>query len=385
MNQGAAAMQKWYQIFPRNTGLSLYIWLAFVILPFYFIFRYPTTGHIISGSLLVAVFFLCFRLTYAGRGWQLYTGTSIQIAVSTVMTIYFHYPYFSFFLAVFIGNTRSWGGFLSLYIVHLVCTIGAVYAAIALGNTYFISQAPFILVCMIGVAVLPFNRYNSLKQVKLQGQLEDANRRIADLLVHEERQRIALDLHDTLGQQLSLIRLKSDLAGKLLDKDPVRARSEMSDVHQTARIALQEVREMVSHMRGARLEDEIQRIRQILNAAEIRFEVEGDARLSHTSRLTENVLSMCIKEAVTNVVKHSSAAACSLSIEQLPELLIVKVKDDGTGIKNLRKLERGNGLQGMKERLEFINGSLEISGERGMELTMTVPHNVSRTEEEAEG
>ncbi|ASS68699.1 MULTISPECIES: sensor histidine kinase [unclassified Paenibacillus] len=377
-------MQKWYRIFPRSSGFSLYVWLAFIILPFYFIFRFPETRHMLFGGFLVALFFLCFRLTSSDRGWRLYTGISIQMAVSAAMTIYFHYPYFSFFLAVFIGNTRSWAGFLSLYIVHLVVTLGAVYTGFAIGNEFFISQWPFVLVCLIGVAVLPFNRYNTLKQVKLQGQLEDANRRIADLLVHEERQRIALDLHDTLGQQLSLIRLKSDLAGKLLDKDPERARGEMADVHQTARIALQEVREMVSHMRGARLEDEIQRIRQILGAAEISFEMEGDPRLAHTSRLTENVLSMCIKEAVTNVVKHSHAASCSLSITQLPELLIVKVKDDGNGIRNVRKLERGNGLQGMKERLEFLNGTLEISGAPGTEITMTVPHNVSRVEKEVE-
>ena len=234
------------------------------------------------------------------------------------------------------------------------------------------------------MTVLPFERDNTLKQEKLQVQLEDANRRIADLLVMEERQRIALDLHDTLGQQLSLIRLKSDLASKLLDKDTDRVRTELADVHQTARIALQEVREMVSHMRGARLEDEILRVRQILKAAEISFEMEGDPRLSHTSRFTENVLSMCVKEAVTNVVKHSGASSCRLRIEQHPSTLVITVQDDGIGLQSKRALERGNGLQGMKERLEFINGCLELSRDGGTMLTMKAPHNVSRTEKELE-
>ncbi|MCM3749179.1 sensor histidine kinase [Paenibacillus pasadenensis] len=375
--------QKWHQVLPRNTGLVPYIWLIFIVLPFYFIFRYSDTGSIVAGSLMVAVFFFCFQLTRKGRGWRMYTGLSIQMAISAVMTIYFQYPYFSFFLAFYIGNTRSRGGFLSLYIVHLVLVATAVYTAYAMQNAFFIPQLPIIAIMLVGVSVLPFSRYNWLKQDRLQGQLEDANRRIADLLVLEERQRIALDLHDTLGQQLSLIRLKSDLAGKLLTKDPERARGEMADVHQTARIALQEVREMVSHMRGARLEDELGRVGQILKAADIEFVLEGDAKLVHTSRFTENMLSMCIKEAVTNVVKHSRASSCLVRIEQKPDVIRVLVKDNGIGFKLRRIPDRCNGLQGMKERLEFVNGSLETtSGSDGTSIRMNAPHNVSRMEKE---
>ncbi|SDS30812.1 two-component system, NarL family, sensor histidine kinase DesK [Paenibacillaceae bacterium GAS479] len=374
--------QKWHQVIPRNTGLGPYIWLAFIILPFYFIFRFSDTASIIVGSQMVAVFFFLHQLTRKGRGWRMYTALSIQMAISALMTVYFHYPYFGFFLAFYIGNTRSRGGFLSLYIVHLVLVAVSIYTTYAMKNAFFVQQSPFIVILLLGVSVMPFSRYNWLKQERLQDQLEDANKRISDLLVREERQRIALDLHDTLGQQLSLIRLKSDLAGKLVNKDPERARNEMADVHQTARIALQEVRDMVSHMRGARLEDELGRVGQILKAAEIEFILEGDSKLSHTSRFTENVLSMCIKEAVTNVVKHSRASCCLVRIEQKPDLIRVLVKDNGVGLKPRKALDRGNGLQGMKERLEFINGSLEITGNEGTAIHMKAPHNISRREKE---
>jgi len=126
-----------------------------------------------------------------------------------------------------------------------------------------------VLVSVVGVILLPVTNYNRNKNDQLQGQLEDANKRISELVKLEERQRIARDLHDTLGQKLSLIGLKSDLAGKLMKQDMERAQAEINDVRQTARTALKEVREMVTRMRGTRLADEIFRIRQILKAAQI--------------------------------------------------------------------------------------------------------------------
>jgi len=245
-------------------------------------------------------------------------------------------------------------------------------------NSLFFTQFPFILISLIVVILLPFNTYNSKKQGKLEDQLEDANKRISELVKMEERQRIARDLHDTLGQKLSLIGLKSDLAGKLMIKNPAQAQAEMNDVRQTARTALKEVREMVTQMRGTRLQDEMFRVRQILNAADIEFHLEGEPMLANTSLLTENVLSMCLKEAVTNVVKHSGASECSVTIESSQTELIMTVKDNGIGIAEPRRNNNGHGLQGMKERLEFVNGSMEILVNDGVSLIIRVPNVVKQ-------
>ncbi|AEI45739.1 sensor histidine kinase [Paenibacillus mucilaginosus] len=376
-------MQKWYQIFQRNTGLSPYVWVVFYILPFYFIFRSSSTYEVVSGIVMIVVFFVCYVLSFVSRGWLIYFWTTLQIVISIAMTLLFGYVYFSLFIAFFIGNLQHRAGFMVLYTIHLMSTIVSVNLEFVSRNPVFISQLPFVLITLLAVILLPVTTYNRNRSDKLQGQLEDANKRISELVKLEERQRIARDLHDTLGQKLSLIGLKSDLAGKLVRKDPGRALSEINDVRQTARSALKEVREMVTQMRGTSLEEELFRVRQILKAAEIEFTLEGDPKLENTSLLTENVLSMCVKEAVTNIVKHSRATACTLSVEPGPTDLVIRVRDNGIGMAGDGVCFRGNGLRGMKERLEFVNGSLDIRTEGGVLVTIRVPNTFSPPQTEA--
>jgi two-component system sensor histidine kinase DesK len=374
MAKRRASMQKWHHIFHKSTGLSPYVWVVFYILPFYFIFRSSSTYQIVSGILLIAVFFVCYVLSFISKGWLVYFWTSVQILVSITMTLLFGYMYFALFLAFFIGNIQKRVGFFTLYSIHLLTTIVTINYELLSRNPVFINQIPFVLVSMIAVILLPITTYNKNNQEKLQDQLEDANKRISELVKIEERQRIARDLHDTLGQKLSLIGLKSDLAGKLVHKNPNQAIAEINDVRQTARSALKEVREMVTQMRGIRLEDELIRIQQLLEAAEIDYILQGNPKLTNTSLITENVLSMCIKEAVTNVVKHSRANACFIMIEPSRTDLIIKVKDDGNGIPGDDLYFKGHGLQGMRERLEFVNGCMDIVRDGGTTIMIKVPN-----------
>ncbi len=301
------------------------------------------------------------------------------MAISIIMTLFYGYVYFALFLAFFIGNVQSKIGFFTLYIVHLLTTIIAVSLSFFTQNELFFAQFPFIIISIIGVILLPFNTYNRNKREKLEGQLEDANKRISQLMVIEERQRIARDLHDTLGQKLSLIGLKSDLARKLIEKNPDSAKAELSDINQTARTALKEVREMVSDMRGAKLEEEMIHIQQILKAAEMEFQFDGNAQLKSTPLLVENVVSMCLKETVTNVVKHSQAKLCKVSIKESPDELRIIVQDDGVGFSGT---SLGNGLRGIRERLEFVNGSLEISQANGTIVVIKVPNAIKQKAKE---
>lgn len=367
-------MQNWYHIFPKNTGLSLYVWLVFCVLPFYFIFKSSSNIEIVVGLIMIALFYIIYRLSFISSNWFVYIWVSIEIALSICMTIFFGYVYFALFLAYFIGHIKQKSGFISMYIIHLVGTLIAITVSFFLITDLLISQLPFIIICLIAIILLPFTIHNRNKQEKLEALLEDANEKISNLLIIEERQRIARDLHDTLGQKLSMIGLKSDLASKIVRSSPEEAKLELRDIQLTARTALKEVREMVSDMRSIRLEDEIMRIKQLLNAAQIDLEIEGSPSMLNTSLLVENVISMCIKEAVTNIVNHSDATLCKISFAQLNDEMIITIQDNGTGIKkDNENVIHGHGIRGMAERIEFINGTFTLESDKGTIIDIRIP------------
>ncbi|WHY63971.1 sensor histidine kinase [Cytobacillus firmus] len=366
----------------KSSGISPYIWSVFSILPFYFIFRSTSKITIAVGIILTILFFISLRFAFISRKWPVYLWTGILISISITMTILFSFIYFAFYIAYYNGHIKNRIAFLTLYVIHLVATTISININFVTQEPLFLEQIPFIIIIWISVILLPFNIHNKKKQEKLEEQLEDANKRIADLVKQEERQRIARDLHDTLGQKLSLIGLKSDLARKLISKDPDQAKEELIDVQQTARTALNEVRKMVSQMRGIRLREEIILVKQILKAASIEFIGEEDIKLKNVSLFLENILSMCMKEAVTNVVKHSKATECRIRIEQSWNEVSITVRDNGVGMNPSTDVGKGSGLLGLGERLDFVNGSLEIVSENGTTIIMKVPTVVKEPNKE---
>ncbi|KAF0817494.1 Sensor histidine kinase DesK [Bacillus sp. ZZV12-4809] len=366
----------------KSSGISPYIWSVFSILPFYFIFRSTSKIEIAVGIILTIFFFISLRFAFISRKWPVYLWTGILISISITMTILFSFIYFAFYIAYYNGHIKNRIAFLTLYVIHLVATTISINVNFVTQKPLFLQQIPFIIIIWISVILLPFNIYNKKKQEKLEEQLEDANKRIADLVKQEERQRIARDLHDTLGQKLSLIGLKSDLARKLINKDPDQAKEELIDVQQTARTALNEVRKMVSQMRGIRLKEEIILVKQILKAASIEFIGEEDIKLKNVSLFLENILSMCMKEAITNVVKHSKATECRINIEQTWNEVRITVQDNGVGMNPSTDVGKGSGLLGLGERLDFVNGSLDIVSENGTTIIMRVPTVVKEPNKE---
>ncbi len=367
-------MVSWFSIFPRNKWLSIYVWIIFCLLPFFFIFRSSSPLEISIGITLMLLYFLSYMFSYKAKNSGLvYMWVSFEIVINILMTLLFGYVYLAIFTAFFIGNIRNPVGFYIIYGLHIAFTVGAIVAGFFIEIGLFLPQIHFILVSVLGTVLLPFNLFYRNKQINLEGQLEHANERISELTVLEERERISRDLHDILGQKLSLIGLKSDLAGRLVFRDPQAAEKELRDIRQTASTALREVRELVADIRAEKLDNELVRTKQMFKAAEMKLTVEGDFSSGHVPAIVESVMSMCLKEAVTNVVKHSGGTACRITFKETPNEYVLTVEDNGIGINHEGKVESGSGLRGMRERLEFVNGSLHIEGGKGTKLTIHVP------------
>lgn len=182
-----------------------------------------------------------------------------------------------------------------------------------------------------------------------------------------ERERIARDLHDLLGHTLSVIVIKSELASKLADRDPARAASEIRDVEQISRKALHEVRRAIHGFRGESVEQELATGRASLAAAGVEL-VASVTRLDLPAEV-ERALALAVREALTNVIRHSKATRCEVTAEYRAGEISLIVQDNGIG--GLRA--EGSGLSGMRARLAEVGGVVERDGSQGTRLVLTAP------------
>jgi two-component system sensor histidine kinase DesK len=211
------------------------------------------------------------------------------------------------------------------------------------------------------------------KQKRADFKLSLAHEEIEQLAAVAERERIARDLHDVLGHTLSVIVLKAELAGRLIDRDPQRAIQEIADVEKTARTALSEVREAIGGYRSQGLPAEMELARNTLQSAGVTLACESP--LPHLRAAEETVLCLAVREAVTNIVRHAQATHCRMSFTTSSgghHSLIIT--DDG----NHPNLQEGNGLRGMRQRVESLGGRLSITTDPGVTLLIELPKTSSR-------
>jgi two-component system sensor histidine kinase DesK len=205
-------------------------------------------------------------------------------------------------------------------------------------------------------------------------ELRRARAELARMAVAEERARFARDLHDLLGHSLSVIALKAELAGRLLTDQPDQAASEVAELEEVARGALGEVREAVSGYRQPTLDGELAGARMALSAAGIDADVNREPSVLDPA--VEGALAWAIREGATNVIRHSGARHCKLTVTSSAAGAGVEVLDDGSGVPSAeRNGHGGHGLEGLAERLSLLGGRLEAGGRPGggYRLAVTVP------------
>jgi two-component system sensor histidine kinase DesK len=196
-------------------------------------------------------------------------------------------------------------------------------------------------------------------------ELVVAHEENARLAVDNERNRFARDLHDILGHSLTVITVKAELAKRLMDVDPVRARAEVDDLERLARDALADVRRAVDGYRELTLPGELARARTALEAAEIAATLPNSTDDVPTER--RELFAWAIREGITNVIRHSEASHCTVVLR--PDC--VEVRDDGVGPLGGGS---GNGLRGLSERAGAVGGTVVTRVlDPGFSLSVVLP------------
>lgn len=313
----------------------------------------PHLGQVGSTLLSVAVFLPLYFAGYRASGRHL-VACVLGIAALGYVLLPVN-PFAYTYLIYAAGFAALVGRSLWRRCAWLVVILAIFLAEILLlGYPLFV----FALTLVIAVAVFFGNHFygeNARKRAELKLS-HDEVRRLAALA---ERERIGRDLHDLLGHTLSMVALKSELAGKLLDRDPLAARREIDEVARVARDALAQVRRAVSGIRAAGLAAELASAKLLLQCDGVGFRYQR-ADIALTPEL-ETVFALTLREAVTNIQRHARAGHAQVTLESGDGEAVLRITDDGHG----GALVPGNGLAGMRERIESLGGSLRIDAGTG--------------------
>ncbi|KIL40725.1 hypothetical protein SD70_11640 [Gordoniibacillus kamchatkensis] len=356
-----------WRLFPEEAGPFPWMWMLNLGLPVYYLFASPFL-RAWFGYIAVIVLAVAYRQSlWSIERPQLYVYILLQIAAVAAISDLYAPPFLfmEFFPAASIGMLRTRASILVMNAIMAMASAAVlVHHYIASGDDFWITFLPTMFILFI----FPFMIRSQRRSRDLRRQLATANEEIERLVKNEERQRIARDLHDTIGHTLTLITLKSELLERMILKNPELAVTEAQDIQRTTRTALKQMRELVSDMQAVDIDEELAHAQRMLQSAGIRFVMRRGEALTSPPPVVRNIVGMCLRECVTNVAKHSRASRCEIELAEHPGAYELRVRDDGVGIasEDSGAGRSGSGLLGMRDRLALIDGKLELeSGAAG--------------------
>ena len=387
-----------------SSGISVRLWRAYaetwlvcLLFPIISLVQTPLTPV----HLFIAVAGLVtFVITYTWLMWPhpltnkvgLRSGfrTSLTVLASlTALVLYLSLAYGSAFLWLFVGVSAVVGIVLPAYSAFAaVVALTLLTLVISMGMSGGIARADWLHILPLALLVrgLGLDMIGVARLADALRELHAARGELARQAVIEERLRLARDLHDLLGHTLSLITLKSELAGRLLEKEPARAAREIHEIEREARQALREVREAVAGYRQPTLHSELAGAQQMLEAAGITCTVEHTAGVLPSA--IDTVLAWTVREGVTNVIRHSRAQRCTIRVTSENGRACVEVINDGYREQehSPARTRVSSGLSGLTERVAAHQGLVEagpllFEGNPGFRLRVELPIRGSETDE----
>jgi two-component system, NarL family, sensor histidine kinase DesK len=353
-------------ISPKQIGWEPYVhlvWLIFLLFPFFFDPN-TTLQHWLWLIPLLLLFFPVYFWTWTHSGKQQLWG----IAGLTLLALLFT-PLNSGASGLCIYAAAATGfavrpkiAFRILLGILAVLLLSALLSSVPFPFILYAYTPVFLMTAIIG----GINIYQA-EQERTNIKLQMASEEIEHLATIAERERIARDLHDLLGHTLSVIALKSELANKLLEQNPSKAKAEMLEVERISREALSEVRSAVTGYRSKGLTAEIAHAKLALESAGVSFAYQNTA--AQLTPIQESTLCLVIREAVTNIIRHAKATRCAVTLTEDENELRLELADNGQG---LRK-EEGSGLSGMRERVQALGGTFNLENSSGVRLRVVLP------------
>ncbi|KMS72100.1 histidine kinase [Streptomyces viridochromogenes] len=340
-----------------------------------------STGVRILGWIGLAAFvtwyvLLLFRTGRGARNSVVLASLGVLAAQSTVLALTLGREWLVLFVYVSIASGAALPPLMARWTIPGASALMTVVALATPGGKSFL--AGLLIPALLGGFAMTGVR----ELVRTTVALREARATVAQLAANEERLRLARDLHDLLGHSLSLITLKSELAGRMLPDHPDKAARQVADIEQVSRQALVDVREAVTGYRRPRLAAELAGAKVALTAAGVTAALPvAEPDLIGIAEDSETALAWALREAITNVVRHSGAGRCTVELLRRQTLdgpvLELSVEDNGSGEKGDGP---GNGLTGLTERLEKAGGTLDAGGTRhGFRLTARVPVTAAAT------
>jgi two-component system sensor histidine kinase DesK len=351
---------------PSRYGKAPYFWmLSFVIFGWKYLYETPSILEVTMILLSLVIFLPLYLYSFWGHGWRVVL-CIVAIAGLGLGWAKFNFGGSSFiiFAATMCSRfDRKQDAYLGLCLVLVTAALASYLFQFA---TYFwipavIFSIPSAMGAIIGEQLGRANEKIFRKQEEIE-----------HLAALAERERIARDLHDLLGHTLSVITLKAELARKLFDKDQLACQREIVDIENTARQALAEVRSAVLGYRDTGLAHELRGAKNTLASAQV--ELQAEVETVQLPPAIENIIALALREAVTNIIRHSNATVVDFSLKLQEQGLCFHFADNGNvDAKSLSTIQKGNGLTGMRERVRAMGGEMTISIDHGVAITIQIP------------
>ncbi len=324
--------------------------------------RYTGEGRLVATLASVLVFLPVYFAAYRARGaWALVAVLGVLAIGCALLPLN---PFANTYLVYAAGFAAS----LPMALWRRAAWFAAM-AAVFIAEVLWLwpRQGPFIagITLLISTSVFVGNHFQA-ESARRAGALALSHDEVRRLAALAERERIGRDLHDLLGHTLSLVALKSDLAGRLLARDPGAAQREIGEVSAVARDALAQVRAAVTGIRAAGMAAELASARLLLACEGVSLEYafdgrDGDGSAGALPPRVETVLALTVREAVNNIQRHAQARHAAVALATEAGEAVLSIHDDGRG----GALVPGNGLAGMRERIESLGGRLRVDSGPG--------------------